>query len=87
MPSQECYLEYMWVAPGLRRSGVASMLLRTVLDRLRDSGVHTVRLYVLDGNKDAMHLYERFGFERMNERQLLRDHQAGSEELMRLRLI
>jgi GNAT superfamily N-acetyltransferase len=42
MSSRECYLEYLWVAPGVRRRGVASMLLRRVLDRLRDSGVHTV---------------------------------------------
>lgn len=86
MPSQECYLEYLWVAPGFRRSGVGSMLLRTVLNRLRDSGVHTVWLYILNGNQDAMRLYQRLGFQSTNERQLLPDHPAGSEELMRLRM-
>jgi len=88
MPSQECYLEYMWgVAPGVaavRRSFHAP---QDGAGPAQGLGVHTVRLYVLDGNKDAMRLYERFGFERMNERQLLPDHPAGSEELMRLRLI
>ena len=87
MPSQECYLEYLWVAPGFRRSGVASVLLRTVLDRLRDSGVHTAWLYILDGNERARRLYQRFGFQSTNERQELPDHPAGSEERMRLRLI
>ena len=87
MSSQEGYLEYLWVAPEFRRSGVASMLLRTVLDRLRDSGVHTVWLYILDGNEPARRLYERFGFQSTNKRQPLPDHPAGSEELMRLRLI
>jgi ribosomal protein S18 acetylase RimI-like enzyme len=86
MPSQECYLEYLWVAPGFRRSGVGSMLLRIVLDRLKGSGVHTVWLYILDGNKGAMRLYKRFGFQSTNERQKLPDHPAGSEERMKLRL-
>lgn len=86
MPAQECYLEYLWVAPGFRRSGVASMLLRTVLNRLRCTGVHTVWLYILDGNQVAMHLYQGFGFQLTNERQLLPDHPAGSEERMRLRM-
>ena len=86
MSSQEGYLEYLWVAPEFRRSGVASMLLRTVLDRLEGEGVHTVWLFILDGNKPAMRLYQRFGFQRTNERQPLPDHPAGSEERMRLRL-
>jgi ribosomal protein S18 acetylase RimI-like enzyme len=86
MSLQECYLEYLWVAPDFRRSGVASMLLRTVLDRLRDSGVHTVWLYILNGNQDAMRVYQRFGFQSTNERHLLPDHPAGSEERMKLRL-
>ena len=86
MSSQEYYLEYLWVAPGFRRRGAGSIPLRTVLNRLRDSGVHTVWPYILDGNQDAMRLYKRFGFQSTNERQLLPDHPAGSEERMRLRM-
>jgi ribosomal protein S18 acetylase RimI-like enzyme len=86
MPPQECYLEYLWVAPGLRRAGVGSMLLEAVLGRLRDSGVHTVWLYILDGNHDAMRFYRKFGFQSTNERHALPDHPAGSEERMKLRL-
>jgi ribosomal protein S18 acetylase RimI-like enzyme len=86
MPRQECYLEYLWIAPDFRRSGAAARLLRTVLDRLRHEGVHTVWLYILNGNQVAMRLYQRFGFQRTNERQLLPDHPAGSEERMKLRL-
>jgi ribosomal protein S18 acetylase RimI-like enzyme len=85
-PSRECYLEYLWVARGFRRRGVATLLLRAVLDRLRDSGVQTVWLYILDGNDPAMRLYEGFGFQSTNEHQELPDHPAGSEERMRLRL-
>jgi ribosomal protein S18 acetylase RimI-like enzyme len=86
MPKEECYLEYLWVAPEFRRDGVGSLLLRTVLNRLRDSGGRTVWLYILDGNEVAMHLYKRFGFQNANERQLLPYHQAGGEELMKLQL-
>jgi ribosomal protein S18 acetylase RimI-like enzyme len=86
MSLQECYLEYLWIAPGLRRSGAASMLLRTVLNRLRAAGVHTVWLYILNGNQVAMNLYQKFGFQTTNEPQLLPDHPAGSEHRMKLRL-
>ena len=86
MPEQECYLEYLWVAPEFRRLGVGSLLLRTVLDRLRKSGVHTVWLYILNGNHAAMRFYQKFGFQSTNERELLPDHPAGSEERMKLRL-
>ena len=86
MLEQECYLEYMWVAPEFRRVGVASSLLRAVLARLQASGVHTVRLYILDGNEPAMRLYQRFGFQSANERVELPDHTAGGEELLKLRL-
>lgn len=86
MPRQECYLEYLWVAPGFRRSGAASMLLRTVLTGLRDSGVRTVWLYILNGNHVAMNLYQKFGFQHTNESQELPNHPAGSEHRMKLRL-
>ncbi len=48
-------------------------LLRTVLDRLRDSGVHTVWLWILNGNDPALRLYEQFGFQSTNQRQPLPD--------------
>jgi ribosomal protein S18 acetylase RimI-like enzyme len=86
MPPRERYLEYLWVARRFRRHGGATLLLRAVLDRLRDSGVQTVWLYILDGNDPAMRLYRGFGFQSTNERQELPDHPAGSEERMRLRL-
>ena len=86
MSSQECYLEFLWIARGFRRKRAASTLLRTVLNCLRDSGVHTVWLYILKGNEGARHLYETFGFQSTNEWQLLPDHPAGSEHRMKLRL-
>lgn len=83
---QECYLEYLWVAPRVRRRGVASMLLRTVLDRLSEAGVRTVWLYILDGNEPASRLYQRFGFQSTNELSPLPDDPRRTEEKLRLRL-
>jgi ribosomal protein S18 acetylase RimI-like enzyme len=86
MPSHECFLEYLWVWPGARRSRVATMLLRRVLDRLRDSGVRTVWLWILDGNDSAMRLYQGFGSQSTNERQRLPADPTRSEERLWLRL-
>lgn len=86
MPPHECHLEFLWVAPDYRRTGGATMLLRTVLDRLRDSGVRTVWLWILNGNHPALRLYEQFGFQSTNERQPLPDDPTRSEERMQLRL-
>jgi ribosomal protein S18 acetylase RimI-like enzyme len=86
MPPHECHLEFLWIAPGSRRAGAATMLLRTVLDRLRDSGVRTVWLWILNGNDPALSLYQQFGFQSTNERQALPDDPERSEERMKLRL-
>jgi ribosomal protein S18 acetylase RimI-like enzyme len=86
MPARECYLEYLWVAQAFRGRGVATLLLRAVLDRLHDSGVQIVWLYILDGNDPAMRLYQGFGFQSTNERQPLPGDSTRSEERMRLRL-
>jgi ribosomal protein S18 acetylase RimI-like enzyme len=86
MLSQECYLEYLWVTPGFRQRGVASMLLRAVLDRLRDSGVHTAWLWILNDNDGAMRLYQRFGFQSTNERLPLPHNPERTEERMQLHL-
>jgi len=82
----ERHLEYLWVSPEYRRFGVASMLLSAVLDHLRDSGVATALLWILDGNVPALQLYERFGFTSTHERQPLEADPARSEERMRLSL-
>jgi ribosomal protein S18 acetylase RimI-like enzyme len=62
------------------------MLLRTVLDRLRDSGVRMAWLWILNGNDPALRLYEQFGFQSTNERQPLPGQPGRYEERMRLRL-
>ena len=86
MPAHECHLEFLWIAPRSRRTGVATTLLRTVLDRLRDSGVRNVWLWILNGNDPALNLYQQFGFQSTNEVQALPDDPTRTEERMRLRL-
>jgi GNAT superfamily N-acetyltransferase len=83
---EHCYLEFMWVAPRYRRSGFALQALRVVLARLRTSGVRTVLVWLLNGNKPADELFKSVGFESANVSQPLPDAPGRAEELMRLRL-
>ena len=85
-PSHECYLEYLWVAPGHRRSKVAYRMLAFTCDRLRALGVQTAFLYVLDGNDAAMRLYKRAGFTSAREPEPLEEYPGRSEELLQRRL-
>ena len=62
-PAHERFLEYLWVSPGWRRSGVGFQFFSLVLDRLQAAGVRTVFLWVLDGNEVATRLYRKAGFE------------------------
>lgn len=86
MPPHERYIEYLWVSSECRRSGIARNMLTTVIDRLQDSGVRTVYLWVLDGNEVAIQLYEKVGFVSTNHRLSLPEHPARGEERMRLDL-
>jgi ribosomal protein S18 acetylase RimI-like enzyme len=86
MPPHERYIEYLWVSSERRRAGIARSMLTTVIDRLQDSGVRTVYLWVLDGNEVAIQLYEKIGFVSTNHRLPLPEHPARGEERMRLDL-
>jgi ribosomal protein S18 acetylase RimI-like enzyme len=85
-PLHQCFLEYVWVSPECRRSGVASLMLNAVLDQLQATDVQTAFLWVLDGNDVAVHLYKRLGFVSSNLRQPLADFPGRSEERMEMRL-
>jgi ribosomal protein S18 acetylase RimI-like enzyme len=82
----ERYLEYLWISPRQRRSGLATNLIRATLERLAGAGINTVWLWILDGNEPARHLYEKCGFTSTGERQPLQADPSRSEERMRLRL-
>ena len=81
-PSHECYLEYMWVTPARRQSGVAYDMLTATFGRLQATGVRTAFLYILDGNDAAMRLYKRAGFTSVNEPEPLLEYPGRSEELL-----
>jgi ribosomal protein S18 acetylase RimI-like enzyme len=52
----------MWVAPGVRRCGLASMLLEAVRAWAESQGIATLRLFVTSENLGAIALYRRSGF-------------------------
>lgn len=79
-PVAECYIEYVWIAPEHRGKGVGTMMMRSLLDRLQESGVKRAHLWVLSDNEDAKRLYERLGFEGPNGRQPLKKDPGRSEE-------
>jgi ribosomal protein S18 acetylase RimI-like enzyme len=86
MPVDQCYLEYLWVSPKIRRCGMGYSTITVVLDFLKGSGVRTVFLWVLDGNDIAMRLYKRVGFVSSNDRQPLDARPGLSEERLQLDL-
>jgi ribosomal protein S18 acetylase RimI-like enzyme len=86
MPVHECYLEYLWVSPEYRRSGIAFGMLTTVLERLRAAAVRTAFVWVIDGNEAAKRLYERIGFVSTSHRQPLATHPGRNEERLILTL-
>jgi ribosomal protein S18 acetylase RimI-like enzyme len=80
-PPDECYLEYVWVAPGHRRSRGAYTMLTELLEGLKKSGIRTVFLWVLEGNEAALWLYKRLNFQSANTRQPLPDDPRYEEKL------
>jgi len=85
-PPLECYIEYLWVAPAYRRSGIASGMLTTVISQLRTDGMRTALLWILDGNDAAMRLYEKVGFVRTSLSQPIGTRPGRSEELLKFTL-
>jgi ribosomal-protein-alanine N-acetyltransferase len=57
-------IENVVVDPKLRRTGIASRLLRSALETVRAKGASRVLLEVRASNQTAIALYERFGFKR-----------------------
>jgi ribosomal protein S18 acetylase RimI-like enzyme len=81
-PKSECFIEYLWVEPDSRGSGVAFHLLTNIIDRLRVAGVRRAFLWVMDGNDRAERLYRRVGFVSSKIRHPLTARPGRSEALM-----
>jgi ribosomal protein S18 acetylase RimI-like enzyme len=82
----ERYLEYVWVTPDRRRDRIAFDMLTNVLDRLAETGIRTVFLWVLNGNDVASWLYKRLDFTTTDDRQQLEADPSRYEERLRRQL-
>lgn len=69
MPDTTRFLFDIYVVPEARRNGYASDVLRTMMHRLRVSGIRDVALNVLNSNVGGIALYESLGFASIEERE------------------
>lgn len=76
----------MWVAPGARRTGTGSELVRHVVDWAAESGYRRVELWVTRGNDAAERLYRTLGFAETGDVKPLPSDPCKNELRMRLDL-
>lgn len=69
----ELGMHAMWVAPEIRRRGVASRLIETAMEWARSAGATRAEMWVTVGNDSARQLYLHKGFRPTTETQQLRD--------------
>lgn len=69
---KEGYIMNMYTCPGWRGQGVATAILRAMLDYLRDQAIPTVSLHA---TPEGQHIYEQAGFRPSNEMRLQLDRQ------------
>jgi ribosomal protein S18 acetylase RimI-like enzyme len=62
LPERARFIESVWVAPELRRRGVAQRLLTYLIDQQRQAGIQEFYLWVLNHNNPAAQLYDTMGF-------------------------
>ena len=65
-------LDYLIVGESCRGRGFGKELMDWAMQTFADAGIRQVEVKVVDGNKSAIRLYERYGF-RMNAHILLRE--------------
>ena len=58
----EAHILNIAIQPDLRKKGYASVLMRHVIERLKEKGIAQFYLEVREGNKEAIRLYHGFGF-------------------------
>jgi ribosomal protein S18 acetylase RimI-like enzyme len=63
----------MWVSPAARGRGAGDRLMSAVERWARQSGAHTLKLAVSEGNENAIALYQRSGFAATGEWELMPD--------------
>jgi ribosomal protein S18 acetylase RimI-like enzyme len=87
IPADDRYLENLWVAEERRRDGVATILVSKVMQRLATDGVHTIWLWILDGNDKAWKFYEKLGFDGHGDPVALQAYPGRSEQRMKFDLL
>lgn len=80
------HLISMWVAPDARGSGVADLLVRSVVDWATVSDFDGIHLEVSDGNGTAERVYHRHGFRRTGVTGTISPEDPRPEFEMRLTL-
>jgi ribosomal protein S18 acetylase RimI-like enzyme len=69
------------VAPARRREGIGELLTRSLLDRAAALGATEMRLEVIGENEPAIRLYEKLGFVRTRELEVLALERGDSDEV------
>jgi GNAT superfamily N-acetyltransferase len=83
---EEAAAYQMWVAPEHRGQGIGRMLLETIVAWAREANVHRLVLDVTIGNRLAVQLYTRAGFQPAGEPQPVRPGSELREQPMVLEL-
>jgi ribosomal protein S18 acetylase RimI-like enzyme len=79
MPCLGVCIHHLAVEYGYRRMGVAQRLIQAVEDRAREIGASCLELTVFEGNKDALKMYERVGFQ-TEKRTMTRSVESNKDE-------
>lgn len=72
----------MWIDPDHRGSGVANLLVTTIITWAREDGAQTLGLWFTHGNERARGLYERHGFIFEKTESLERDPSLFADKLV-----
>lgn len=62
-------LDYIFVKENMRKKGIASELIKDMIDDCRLNKVESIDLEVNSLNKNARNLYEKFGFKEIGKRE------------------
>ncbi len=84
--SEVRHLVSTWVAPEARGKGLGSKLVGAVIEWATTARASKVTLWVVDGNRPAIALYEGAGFVPTGEKQPLPSNPSLTETLMSLTL-
>ena len=64
----DCDLESIAVSPEHRRKGIAELLIKSAMEKVKEFGLVAVLLEVRETNAPAIRLYEKVGFEKISVR-------------------